>query len=177
VAQAYAARYPDHPARLILASTAARVDLAAVFAAFERIGGAEARQVAEDFWLRPTPETRKVYIERCHPLYHPRIVDDADARQRRIVNNDVMLHFGGPENEMMRMDLRPGLAKIRCPVLITCGDRDPITPMAFSEAIAAALPPNLVRIERFAGCGHGVHVDAPERAFALYREFIAGADR
>ena len=40
-----------------------------------------------------------------------------------------------------------------------------------------SLPPNLVRIERFAGCGHGVHVDAPERAFALYREFIAGADR
>ncbi|MFI4997617.1 MAG: alpha/beta fold hydrolase [Hyphomicrobiales bacterium] len=45
--------------------------------------------------------------------------------------------------------------------------------MAFSEEIAACLPAGLVRFERFPGCGHGVHIDEPERAFALVREFIA----
>jgi proline iminopeptidase len=172
VAQSYATRHPDHPAKIILASTALKIDFAAVFAAFERIGGADARRIAEAFWLNPTLESRKRYIERCHPLYHQHPVDDSDAKARRIVSNDVVLHFNGPGNEMMRMDFTPDLHKVRCPVLITCGDRDPITPMAFSDALATALPPHLVRLERFAGCGHGVHIDDPARAFALYREFI-----
>jgi len=34
-------------------------------------------------------------------------------------------------------------------------------------------PTHLVRFERFAGCGHGVVTDAPERALALIRDFIA----
>jgi proline iminopeptidase len=52
------------------------------------------------------------------------------------------------------------------------GDRDPITPMAFSEEITAHLPPHLVRLERFTGCGHGVQADDPVRAFAVLRDFI-----
>ena len=39
--------------------------------------------------------------------------------------------------------------------------------------IAAALPAHLVRFERFAGCGHVVIPDAPERAMAVIRDFIA----
>jgi pimeloyl-ACP methyl ester carboxylesterase len=39
VAQSYATRHPDHPAKLILASTAARVDFPTIFAAFERMVG------------------------------------------------------------------------------------------------------------------------------------------
>jgi hypothetical protein len=36
----------------------------------------------------------------------------------------------------------------------------------------AALPPHLVRFERFANCGHAVVPDAPERAMAVIRDFI-----
>lgn len=56
--------------------------------------------------------------------------------------------------------------------MVMVGDADPITPMAFSEAIVAALPPGLVRLERFPGCGHGVHVNDPERFFRTMRDFI-----
>ena len=63
VAQAYATRHPDHPAKLVLASTAARVDFQTIFAAFERIGGQHARSVAETYWLDPTAESRAKYIE------------------------------------------------------------------------------------------------------------------
>src|SRR5215831_6662597 len=42
VAQAYATRYPEHPAKLVLVSTAARIDYNEIFAAFERVGGMEA---------------------------------------------------------------------------------------------------------------------------------------
>ena len=56
------------------------------------------------------------------------------------------------------------------------GDRDPITPLSFGETIAACLPTDLVRFESFQDCGHPVHVDQPERAFSVMREFIlAGA--
>ena len=52
------------------------------------------------------------------------------------------------------------------------GTEDPVTPFADAEDIAAALPANLVRLEKFDGCGHGVYRDDPERAFQLMREFI-----
>ena len=38
--------------------------------------------------------------------------------------------------------------------------------------MVAALPPEIVRFERFADCGHGVVRDAPERHFAVLRDFI-----
>jgi pimeloyl-ACP methyl ester carboxylesterase len=172
VAQAYATRHPDHPGKLILASTAARIDYQTVFAAFERAGGPQARAVAEAYWLNPSPESRATYFKVCLPLYRARPTANTDMRTRTIIRNEVAIAFNGPHNEHGRMDFRTDLARVRCPVLVMAGDRDPIAPMAFSETIAACLPPHLVRFERFADCGHGVHIDAPERAFGLMREFI-----
>ena len=172
VAQSYATRHPDHPAKLILASTAARVDFPTVFAAFERIVGRHARAVAETYWLDPTAESRAEYIEVCFPLYRPRPGENTDMLKRSIVKNEVAFRFNGPRNEQGRMDYRSALQHIRCPVLVLVGDRDPIMPMPFSETIAECLPSHLVRFERFAGCGPGVHVGDPERAFRVLREFI-----
>lgn len=172
VAQSYAIRHPAHPAKLVLASTAARVDYQTIFAAFERIGGRRARDVAAAYWSNPSVESRGKYLEVCLPLYHPRPVASPDALKRAIVNDEVAIRFNGPRNEQGRMDFRSGLQRIRCPVLILAGDQDPIMPMSFSETVAQCLPSHLVRLERFAGCGHGVQMDDPERAFGLLREFI-----
>jgi len=172
VAQSYAIRHPDHPAKLILASTAARVEFAEVFAAFERIGGRHAREIAEAYWLDPTVEGRTKYFEVCLPLYRSRSALDPDAQKRAIVRHDVALRFNGPDKEHGRMDFRADLQRIRCPVLVLAGDRDPVTPIPFSETIAACLPRHLARFERFAGCGHGLHGEDPERFFGLLRRFI-----
>jgi proline iminopeptidase len=175
VAQSYATRHPDHPAKLILTSTAALVEFPTIFVEFERIGGRHARDVAEAYWLDPTVERRAEYLKVCFPLYRARPVPSGDAQKRAIIKDDVAIRFNGPNNEQGRMDFRADLARIRCPVLVLTGDRDPIMPMAFSETIADLLPPQLVRLERFAGCGHGVIPDDPERAFRLIREFILAA--
>jgi pimeloyl-ACP methyl ester carboxylesterase len=53
------------------------------------------------------------------------------------------------------------------------GEDDPMTPLECSEEIVAALPPNLVRFERFAGAGHGIVADQAERFFQVLRAFIA----
>jgi pimeloyl-ACP methyl ester carboxylesterase len=172
VAQSYAVRHPDHPGKLILTSTAARVDFTAVFDAFERLGGEHARAVAEAYWSNPTVENRRKYFELCLPLYRSRPLADPDAPKRAIVKDDVALRFNGPRNEHGRMDFRAELRHVRCPVLVMAGERDPITPIVFSETIVASLPPHLARFERFAGCGHGVFSDDPERFFAVLREFI-----
>lgn len=174
VAQSYATRHPDHPGKLILASTAAKVDYGQVFDAFERVGGPEARALAEAFWLAPSAERRAAYIAGCFPLYNPTRRDRADIMARTIRSDAVSLHFNGPTREQGRMDFCADLAKVRCPTLVMGGDLDPITPIAFSETIAANLPPHLVRFERFPGCGHGVHIDEPERAFQVMREFMVG---
>ncbi len=174
VAQSYATRHPGHPAKLILASTAARFDFPTVFDAFERLGGLGARQAAEAYWLAPSSETRLRYRDVCVPLYWAHSSGDGHMLSRAIVRDAVAIHFNGPANEHGRMDFRQALRTVQCPVLLMVGDRDPITPAMFSEEIAHCLPEHLVRFELFAGCGHVVQADDPERAFAVLREFIAG---
>jgi len=71
------------------------------------------------------------------------------------------------------MDLRPGLAHVTCPTLVMAGGLDPITPVACSEAIVAALPEGVAELVVFDDAGHGIHRDEPERAEAALRRFLA----
>ncbi|AOO83535.1 alpha/beta fold hydrolase [Bosea vaviloviae] len=173
VAQSYATRHPEHAAKLILISTAAKFDFTATYAAFERIGGLPAGQIARSYWSAPSPETRAPYLEICFPLYSARPQSDStDWIRRLITRNETGIRFNGPNNEQGRFDFRAALADLTCPVLVMGGEEDPITPIAFSEVIADSLPPEQVRFERFAGCGHGIVPDDPERALAVLRSFI-----
>jgi proline iminopeptidase len=170
VAMAYATRHPDHPGKLILSSTAARMRLDRVLDAFERLGGPEAREAARRYWEAPGRETLPDYARLCFPLY-TRKPRDPDEHARTLWNVDVMFHFGGGEDATF--DLLPDLARVRCPTLVLGGEDDPITPIGDQEDIVAALPAGVGRLERFAGCGHGVYRDDPERALAAIRRFLA----
>ncbi len=169
-AMAYATRHPGHPARLVLASTAARMDLTATYATMARLGGERARAVAEMFWTAPSAEAAAEYMAVCMPLYNPRPNPDPQQIQRAIMRTEVMFHFIA--GEQRTMDMAGDLAKIACPTLVTAGGLDPITPVACSEAIFAALPAGLAELEVFEAAGHGVHRDEPERAEASLRRFF-----
>jgi proline iminopeptidase len=172
VAQSYATRYPEHPGKLILLSTAAQIDFPTVFKAFARIGGPEIGALAESYWTNPTAEGRAVYRERCVPFYlHRR--DRSAEPLRAIMKDEVALRFNGPRNEHGRFDFHADLAKVACPVLMIGGEYDPIVPISLAEATAHSLPAHLVRFERLANCGHDIHGDDPESVFSLIREFIA----
>lgn len=172
VAQAYATRYPDHLSKLILISTAAKFEFEEMYAAFERIGGPVAREAAQAYWGAPTVPTRRRYAEICLPLYTRRPMDP-DVFARILLKDDVALHFNGPLNEQGRMNFREKLADVPCPVLVMAGEEDPITPIVFSERIAAALAPDLVQFERFSNAGHGVTGDVPDQAMTVLRSFIS----
>jgi proline iminopeptidase len=169
VAMSYAIRHPDHPGKLVLSSTTAKTRLDRVYAAFERLGGPQVREAARRYWESPGPETVADYAKLCIPLYN-RAPRDPHADARTLWSFEVMFAFCGGEDH--RFDLRADLAKVRCPTLVLGGEDDPICPIEDQADIAAALPPEWVRFERFPGCRHGVFHDAPARAFALLREFL-----
>lgn len=172
VALSYATRHPGHAAGLVLISTAAKVDFAEVYKAFERLGGAEVAAIAQAYWEHPTDAGRALYRERCLPLYQHSPSASSDWVSRILWRNDSALHFNGPRAEHGRMDFRSDLARIACPVLLMVGEEDPITPPVFSDTIAARLPAQQLTYHRFAQCGHGVIADKPEAALSAIRAFI-----
>jgi proline iminopeptidase len=169
VALKYGLRHPDHPAKLILSSTTAKIRLDRALPMFERLGGAHARQVAERFWSNPTEEHRDAYMQVCLPLY-TRTAHDADTLARVRMRPDVSTHF--IEGEMLTYDFTDRLGKLVCPTLVIAGGLDPITPVADAEDLAAALPLKTTRLEVFPNAGHGVFRDEPDQFLALIREFI-----
>jgi len=92
---------------------------------------------------------------------------------RRAVNRSEVLHwFTKPGGESHTFDMFPDLGRIQCPTLVLGGEDDPMLPIECQADIAAALPADLVRFERFPDCGHAVVPDAPDRAMAMIRDFI-----
>ena len=169
VAMAYAAQFPDHPEKLILSSTAARMNLPETYRILGERGGPQARAIAEAFWTAPDAGNMADYIRVCMPLYNPNPNPaEAAARKRALLRPEVSRHF--IMGEMRTMDAREGLSKIHCPTLITAGRYDPVTPVACSEEIASLIPQAELHV--FEEAGHGVHRDAPERAEKIFRKFL-----
>lgn len=172
VAMSYAQRHPEAPSKVVFASTAGRMDLPATYQAMERLGGAEARRIAEAFWTSPTEELAQAYMAVCMPLYNPGPTQDGADRNRSIMRTEVMFHF--IHGEQRSMDLLSGLNAVRRPALVLAGGQDPITPLSCSQAIYEALPPDSRQMVVFEKAGHGVHRDEPRRAEAVIRRFLAG---
>jgi len=170
VAQRYIARHPAHPGKVILSSTSHHMGLERKLAMFEKLGGAQARSVAEAFWTRPGEATWAEYNRVCKHLYNT-TPQNVQAGERIVFNTEILFSSAG--GEQRTMNLLPGLARAQCPVLVMAGDADPVTPIEDALDIVAALPPPWVRFERFPNVGHGAWRDDPERALAVLRRFIA----
>jgi pimeloyl-ACP methyl ester carboxylesterase len=178
VALAYATRHPDHPSKLVLISTEAcggsyrerRVEL------FERFGGPEVGALARRRFLElqghPDEASLDAWRRMAMPLY-TRIPRDPNGARRAISRSEVQRWFTKPGGESHTFDMFPDLHRIQCPTLVLGGEDDPIHPIESQADIAAALPPHLVQFERFENCRHAVVPDAPERAMAVIRQFIA----
>ena len=172
VAQRYLARHPGHPARVVLSSTSPHLGLDRKLAMFRRLGGAEAHDLARDFWTAPSAATWAPYVQTCLPLYNTR-PGDPQGRARTVFVEDIL--FASASGEQQTMDLLPGLAAVRCPVLVMAGDDDPVCPLADARDIFEALPEPWGRLVHYADAGHGAWRDQPDAAFAALRDFITGA--
>jgi pimeloyl-ACP methyl ester carboxylesterase len=168
VAMNLAARHPDRLAKLILQSTAARMDVDRIAAAFQALGGEEPAGIARAYWADPSPESMQLYMEVCLPLYSPEPLDiDSMAR---MVMTPALLEGGW--TEALTFDLTAGLADITVPALVLSGLLDPITPPGAATEIVEHLPPDLSTHESFDRSGHFIHDTEPERFFEALLEFI-----
>ncbi len=176
VAMAYATRHPEHPAKLILVSTEAAggTHRERRVALFERFGGPEVGALARRRFLEGQTDqgTLEAWLRFAFPLY-TRTPRDPAVVERAVQRPEVTRWFNRPGAEGHTFDFISALSRVRCPTLVLGGEEDPMTPIECQADIVAALPAHLVRFERFPGCGHGVLPDAPERALALLRDFIA----
>jgi pimeloyl-ACP methyl ester carboxylesterase len=175
VAMAYATRHPAHPAKLILISTEAvgGTHKERRVAMFEKLGGPEVGALARHriFEGYSDKASLDAWLRLAFPLY-TRTPRNPDVARRVVGNAEVLQWFTGPGGEDHSFNLISDLQRVQCPTLVMGGEQDPMTPIECQVDIAAALPPHLVRFERFAACGHGVVPDAAEPALALIREFI-----
>jgi pimeloyl-ACP methyl ester carboxylesterase len=166
VAMAYAGRHPGHAAKLILQSTAARLDVERIVAAFSELGGPMAAQAARTFWTTHDNDSMMQYLQYCIPLYHSEPL--TDQMTRCVLNPDLLVGFDGE----MEMDLRAALRAVQVPVLVLAGRKDPITPVGAAEEIVGCLPGTDVALEVFDDSSHFIQLAEPDRFFAVVREFI-----
>jgi pimeloyl-ACP methyl ester carboxylesterase len=169
VAMEYAVRHPNHPSKLILSGTSARLELDSIVRRFLDLGGADAAAAARAFWGAPTVETTVEYRRHCVPHYTVR-GSDAHAAMRAIQRVEPAFHFIG--GELQTMNRLPELHRIRCPTLVVGATDDPVCPIEGSEAITAALPAHLLHVARMNDCRHVFWADAPDIFFDLVREFV-----
>ena len=178
VALAYATRHPNHPSKLVLISTEAAGDshLDRRVALFERFGGPEVGALARRRFLDADGRRDQAAVDAWRKLAFPvytRTPRDPNIGSRTVGRPEVGLRwFAKPGGESHSFNMFPELGRIRCPTLVLGGEDDPMHPIESQADIAAALPPHLVRFERFAHCGHAVIPDQPERGMAVIREFI-----
>jgi pimeloyl-ACP methyl ester carboxylesterase len=165
VAQRYIARHPDHPSKVVLAGTSARIDPDVIAKSFTRLGGEAAGATARRFFggdLSVMP----AFVEHCRPLYSTEPLD-TDALQRTVRTPDLGAHFFG--GEATTMDPRAGLAATKCPVLVLSGELDPVVPPEMVDEMVNSLPAELTSVEELPGISHlqvvGRAASATVRAF------------
>jgi pimeloyl-ACP methyl ester carboxylesterase len=173
VAQSYAIRHPDHPAKLILYSTAPVLLDGPVLDAFRAIGGAEARSIAARYFAARTETTTAEFRRVCFPLYN-QVPQDTVWMERTVGNINVSIHFF--EGEGKTFDYRPLLHHIQCPTLVVGGGKDPRCPPMLTRMLADGIRADLLRLVMFEACGHGPHIEDPDHVIAVLRDFISESD-
>ncbi|MFI5839968.1 alpha/beta fold hydrolase [Catenuloplanes sp. NPDC051500] len=114
------------------------------------------------------------YLEQAYPGKKPA---DWTTRQAEI---GAMMREPGRMKALQKMmqtppaDAGAQLGNVRCPVLIVEGSLDPdwVDPRAEGEAIVAALPAGLGRLEMIEGAGHYPHAQYPDETVALLLAFL-----
>ena len=162
VAQAIMREAPERVERLALLDTAAMADTPEQTA--RRHGLIELAERGEFHGVTPRLVPLFVHPDRLSdkPLTDAvmamteRVGKDAFLRQQRAI-------MGRPDN-------RPNLPKINCQTLVLCGRQDQMTPLAWSEEIAALIPSAILEI--IEDCGHLTTMERPWETSVALRQWL-----
>jgi pimeloyl-ACP methyl ester carboxylesterase len=167
VALEYAARHPEHPSALVLAAPVARIIPERSIATYERLGGPEARAVAERFYDGMDEQGFADFLRVCFPLLSSYALT-SDVIARADWNPAVLMEW--MRGEAKELDLREELAAVRAPALVLAGEDDAWAPLESVEEVVALLPDS-TRFRSYTRGRHSVFRDAPE-AYEDMRIFL-----
>ena len=171
----YATRFPEHPGKLILVSSAVNASSHAreKVEMFGHLGGDKARNLAKRRFIDgdTSEAVLKEWLRVALPLYTQK-GQDPQAWSRVVSNPAVTAWFTRPDGEAKNHSVLPMLGSVKCPTLVLGGRLDPMHPIECQREIAAALPQHLVTYREIEDCGHGVMPDAPHEAIRILRHFI-----
>lgn len=171
VAVVLAARHPRLVERLVLVSTVLRYVHARAVAEFDRLGGAEAGEVAARYFAEPTETNFAEFMRVCVPLY-TRTPTPADTVARIEMNLALAAHWEA--TTAREFDVRDEAARIACPTLVLAGEDDPSATIAGVEELVGALPESAAFL-RYPATGHGVFRDRPDAVEEVLR-FLPAAE-
>jgi proline iminopeptidase len=157
VAARYASRHPAHPRGLVLTAPIARVVPERSIAVYERLGGPDARAVAERFYGDMDEQAFGDFLRVCFPL-----LSGYDLTSDVIVRADWRpeVLIGWSVGESRELDLRDELATIQAPALVLAGEDDAWAPLDSVREFVEHLRPG-TRFRSFPGARHSVFRDAP----------------
>ena len=169
IALMYGARHPGHAAALVVSAGFARWDHQRLVEAFRRVAGDEVAALADrDFAGEPVADDESA---RVYAAFGRRVPDE--ERERHTPHNVELNAVGW---ELLRpLDIRQHLTAVTCPVLVSVGELDPVTPVGAAEEVVAALPAGLGRLDVVPGAGHFTWLDQPEHYWPVLLEFVAQA--
>jgi pimeloyl-ACP methyl ester carboxylesterase len=162
VAQAIIREAPERVERLALLDTSATADTPEQTA--RRRGLIDLAEKGEFHGV--TPRLLPLFL---HPdrLSDKKLTDAVMAMTER-VGKDAFLRQ--QRAIMGRADNRPNLPDIKCPALVLCGRQDQMTPLAWSEEIAALVPG--ARLEIIEDCGHLTTMERPWETSVAMRQWL-----
>lgn len=108
-------RYPDLPRKLIVSSSIAKFRLDRALPMFEKLGGAEARAVAQRYLTDPNEEHLDEFMAACLPLYNTSPFDP-DVIARVVRREEVGFHFF--RGDAFTYDWFADLGRVKAPTLI-----------------------------------------------------------
>jgi proline iminopeptidase len=168
VALDYAARHPDHPGALVLGAPVARIDPERSIGVFERLGGAEAAEVARRFYDDPDEMAFADFLRVLFPLLSSYELT-SEVMARADWNPAVLT--GWMRGEAKELDLRGRLGAVRAPALVLAGEDDAWSPLESAQEVAELLG-GPVRFRSFPEARHSVFRDAQETAYEELRTFL-----
>jgi proline iminopeptidase len=172
VALEYAARHPEHPGGLVLAGAVARMMPERSIAMFERLGGAEAKEVAERFYRSMDDKAFADFLRVCFPLLSGYELS-IDVIVRAEWTPEVLI--GWMRGEARGLDLRDRVGSVRAPALVLAGEDDAWAPIEATRELVEHLPAATI-FHAYPGARHSVFQDAPV-AYEALAEFLEGFGR
>lgn len=158
VALDYAARHPEHPGALVLAAPSARIVAERSIAVYERLGGAEAGEIARRYYGDMDEQAFADFLRVCLPLLST-YTRTSDVIVRANWKPEVLM--GWMRGEAKVIDLRDRLGAVQAPSLLLAGEDDAWAPIDSAREVAELLGP-VARFLSFPGARHSVFRDAPD---------------